>query len=252
MLGNKNIHEVPLPPECELWKPTLGKVEFAVKGIKHKSYMGLNKTLVQKLPNGFQAKRRKIDKSTRGFQKDSNDKYVYEDYKIPSGSMIVLSEKDLNLSYNDYIEQKDGYGYVDFTIKQGKKIFMYVLPKEVLYAVNQTALVLSLKSSMSCYNGYGYTTWDKGAVYLYVIPYKPNRKYEASKVLKAGHILDYSKEIKMISDYWTNVHYIPDIPLSALESGDNLCLKPVTISSDIDYNPIEMIPISTKEIYGEE
>lgn len=253
VIGNKNIADIPLPLDCKEWLKTVGKEEYAVKGIRREGYSKLNKTLVKKLPKGFEAKRRVIDKVTRSFKKNEEGKFVYEDYKVPSGSMVVLSEVNLGLSYKDYLKSEEGYGYIDFVkSKTGKITYMYVLPKEVLYKVNQTALVLSLKSSMNCYNGYGYNTWNKGAVYLYVIPYSPTRRYEASIVLKTGHSINFEKEIKKISDYWQTVNFIPDIGLSSLTTGENLCLRNVIVNSDKEYTPIDLLPISRKEIYGEE
>lgn len=248
--GDKNIHEIPLPKICSNWEVSGTEVD-AVKGITKECYNKLNKTVVKRLPKGKEAKRRKIDKVTRGFVKDSSGKFIYEDYKVPVGSVVVTSTKDIGLSYKDYLSTEGGYGYIDFRIINGEKVYMYVLPKEVLYKVNQTALVLTVKS-MTCYSGYGYNTWGKGIIFLYVIPYSPSRKYEATLVLKTGHTLDYTKEIKTISDFWEGVNLIPNIALSSLQTGENLCLKNVVINSDKIYNPVEMLPISKKEIFGDE
>lgn len=244
----KDVYSIPLPPVVNDWDVS-GTEVFAVKGIKG-PFEGLNKTLVKKLPNDVAAKRRVIDKATRGFKKDAEGKYVYEDYKKPANSIIVTSNKDISLSYENYIKPPEGYGYIDFKGSKINATYLYALPKEVLYKVNQTALALSVKP-MSSFNGYGYTTWNMGKIYLCVVPYRPGAKYAETKILKTGYTLNYSKEIKAISDHWENVGLIPNISLCALQTGENLCLTYVNVGYN-DYTPVAQLPLSTKEIFGEE
>lgn len=244
----KDIYNLPLPPIVNSWEVS-GTDVLAVKGITG-PFSALNKTLVKKLPNDIAAKRRVIDKVTRGFKRNEDNSFVYEDYKKPSGSIIVTSNRDINLSYEDYIKPPEGYGYIDFKGNRNNPTYLYALPKEVLYKVNQTALALSVKA-MSSFNGYGYTTWNMGKIYLCVVPYKPGAKYVETKILKTGYTLNYSREIKAISDYWESIGLIPDISLCALQSGENLCLSHVNVGYN-DYSPVAQLPLSTKEIFGEE
>lgn len=247
IVGGKNVFDVPLPSFVSNWDVS-GTDVYAIKGINNE-FSGLNKTLVKKLPNNIEPKRRKIDKATRSFAKDSNGKFIYESYKIPAGSICVTSSKNLNLSYKCYTNPPEGYGYIDFENKNGVVTYLYVLPKEVMYYVHQTALALSVKPLKS-FNGYGYTTWNKGTIYLCVIPYSHRSKYAETKILKTGYTLNYSKEIKAISDFWESTDFIPKISLSSLSDGNNLCLKHVSVGYN-DYMPVEQLPLSKREIFGE-
>lgn len=223
---------------------------YAVKGIEEPYFSLLNKTTVQKLPRGYEVKRRVIDKATRSFKKNDDGSYVYSDVQVPSGSMVVLSDVQIGLPYKLYCTPPKGYGYIDFIQYKGGTAFVYIIPKDYLYKVNQTALVVSVKN-MKNYWGQGYLTWDMGLIYLHVIPYNPNSKYTGSKVLKTGMSLDYSKEAKEIVQYWQEKGVIPNIGLSALLSGENLCLKPTIVGYE-SYIPIELAPVNSGEILGSE
>lgn len=250
-VGYKDIFSIPLPEECKSWEVS-GTEVYAVRGIEEKPYDGLNKTIVKRLPKDKVAKRRVVDKVTRKWKLDEEGNYVYEDYPVPSGSVVVVSDKKLGVPYKLYIDKGSKYGYIDYT-ENG--LFMYVLPKEVLYRVNQTALVISVKN-MKNYRGMGYTTWGKGTIFIHIVPYKPNSSqlYVGSKVLKTGHTLNYAEEIKTILRYWQKVNLIPCLSLTALSNGENLAIKE-TISGydENEYIPVSPLPLGDKEVYtGEE
>lgn len=247
-VGYKDIYKVALPKEVESWEVS-GTEIYGVQGIERGYYSDLNRTFVKRLPRGMVAKRRTIDKVTRGFKVNVDGSNVYEEYKVPSGSIVVLSDKKINLPYTEYVKPIEGYGYIDFATGGRGIEYMYVLPKSVLYRVHQTALVLSVKD-MKDYSGMGYVTWNMGKIFLHIIPYSPNSQYTGSKVLKTGMSLDYSKEIKTIVDFWQNTGVIPNIGICRLQDDSNLVTKPTTIGYN-EYDPIESLPLSEKEVYGE-
>lgn len=247
-VGYKDIYKVPLPEEVKTWKVS-GTEVYGVQGVEKPYYSDLNRSFVRKLPKDMVAKRRTIDKVTRGFKTNIDGSYVYEDYKVPTGSIVVLSGKKINLPFSEYLKPVEGYGYIDFATTSEGVVYMYVLPKSVLYKVNQTALVLSVKD-MKDYSGMGYTTWNMGKIFLHIIPYSPRSQYTGSKVLKTASSLDYSNEIKLIVDYWQKVGLIPNIGLCKLQDDSNLVTKPTIIGYD-EYNPIESLPLSDKEVFGE-
>ena len=249
VVGSKDIYSVPLPEVCKTWEVS-GTEEYMVMGIQEEFYQNLNDKVVRKLPHGYVAKRRVIDKAKRSYKRNEDGSFVYQDYQVPAGSAVVLSHKNINLPYSRYVKDTPGFGYIDYMPKGSEVLFIYVLPKEHLYKVNQTALAISVKN-MRNYQGIGFQTWDNGVIYIHVIPYSPNSKYIGSKILKTGKTLNYSKEIHQLSDYWEKVGLIPCIKLCALQNGENLCLKQ-TVTGYKDYNPIEPNPISAKEIIGSE
>lgn len=249
-VGYKDIFKIPLPDSVKNWYVS-GTELYGVRGIEVEEFEGLNKTIVRKLPKGMIVKQRVIDKVSRSFKRDEDGNYIKQDYRTPTGSIVVISNTNLKLPYSWWVSPKDGYGYVDFNItSDGEKEYIYVLPRSVLYRVNQTALVISVKD-MKNFSGMGYKTWRNGKIFLHVIPYNPNSSYTGSKVLKTGYSLNYDNEISEIVTYWQKSGVIPEIVLCELEDGTNLCLKQTTVGYD-EYEPIEMLPLSDKEVYGEE
>lgn len=244
---NKNIYQVPLPEEVNTWKVSGAEV-LGVRGISSEVglFSMLNKTLVKKLPSGVAVRRRKVDLVNRCFVKDSNGRYVYEDVKVPSGSMAVLSSVNLKLPYN-YKAKEEGFGYIDFVTNGSEREFMYYIPKKYLYMSNQTALALSVKN-MKNYFGMGYVSWNFGTIFLHIIPYQPNRSYVGTKILKTSHKVNYNGEVKKIVDFWINSGVIPDINLCNTISEGNLVLKETTRGYD-SYEPIEELSLVEKEVY---
>lgn len=220
---------------------------YGVKGIDCKDFCGLEKSFVKKLPRGVVAKQRVIDKVTRGYKKDDNGDYLYKDYRVPAGSLVVISGRNLDIPLKYFNCAENGYGYIDYILSDKGIQYMYVLPRSVLYKVHQTALVLSVKD-MKNYAGMGYKTWRNGKIFLHIIPYNPNSSYTGSKVLATGKSLNYDKEIKEIVDYWQNIGYIPNIGLCNLEDGTNLCLQRTTVGY-CEYEFIDILPLSDKEMY---
>ena len=249
LLGNKDIYSVKLPPVCNSWEVS-GSDEYKVMGINLPNYDKLNGKIVRRVPSGYKVQRRVIDKARRSYKRNEDGSFVYQDYKAPSGTIMVYSPVDIELPYKRYIKNDESCGYVDFMSKNGKTYFIYALPREVLYKINQTALVISVKN-MNNYQGMGYNILNNGVIYIHIIPYSPTSKYTGSRVLKTGRSTDYSAEIHLISDYWESIGLIPNIALSSLQSGENLCLKPTIVGYET-YNPIEPNPISEKEIFGSE
>ena len=250
LIGNKDIYSVPLPEDVNKWSVS-GTEQYRVFGVVEEYFSNLNDTIVNRMPRGYEARRRVIDKINRSYKKDENGNYIYEKYAVPSGSTVVLSKVNLNLPYKLYLNPPKGFGYVDFVIeKDGTTSYIYVIPNTMLYKIHQTALAISVKN-MKNYNGMGYLTWDSGVIYIHIIPYNPNSQYVGSKILKTGIGLDYLKDIHTISDYWENVGFIPNIKLSALQSGENLVLKP-TITGYTEYTAVDSICLGAKEVYGAE
>ena len=245
----KNIYDVPLPKESKNWEVS-GSELYAVKGISASAglYKGLNKTLVKKLPKNVVASKRKVDLVTRDFVRDANNRFVYEDVKIPTGSMVVISKTNLNLPYKYQVDE-GGFGYIDYVTNGVTREYMYYIPKKYLYQTHQTALALSVKN-MKNYMGMGYLSWKFGTIFLHIIPYKPNQSYVGSKILKTSLGLNYNKEVKGIVDYWIANSIIPNISLCDTDEQGNLVVKE-TIRGYEEYNSMEELSVGDKEIYGE-
>ena len=245
----RNIYKVPLPDEVNKWSVS-GSDVIAIKGIPKEAglYVNLNRSLAKRIPSGVVVQKRKIDLVNRNFAKDKNGKFIYEDIKIPSGSMIVSSSVNLNLPYG-YKVKIEGFGYIDFIMNGLNKEFLYFIPKRYLYLTNQTALALSVKNMKNFY-GKGYLTWKFGTIYLHIIPYKHTRSYVGTKILKTSHKLNYEKEVKLIVDYWLFNDIIPNIALCNTIDEGNLVLKDTPRGYE-DYEVVEELSLGEKEIYGD-
>ena len=247
----RGIYNIPLPPECSKWAVS-GTEVYAVKGITDTNYSALDKKLVSRRPSGYVAKRRKINKGNRTFLQDEKGNYVYEDFAVPNKSIVVVSDINIDLPYLEYKKKvtKEGYGYIDFIDRGNRKVdYLYVLPKSVLYRANQTALALSVKS-MKNFSGRGYVTWNDGIIYLHIIPYKPNSKYEGTKILKTGFTLNYSKEVNTLLNFWQQQGVLPALSLCGLVDGRNIAIRETNVTYD-SWLPVESIALSDKEIYGD-
>lgn len=248
---DKNIYSLPLPEGSEAWEVS-GSVVYAVKGITSDTgglYTKLNKSFGKRIPKNVVPSKRKVDLVTRNFMKDSSGKFIYEDVKIPTNSIVIVSKENLELPFN-YKAPFEGFGYIDFIGFGADKEYLYYIPKSCVYETNQTALALSVKN-MKNFSGKGYLTWDYGTVYLHIVPYKPNTNYVGTKILKTGLNLNYSKEIKSIIDYWIAEGVIPNIALCETISEGNLVMKPTNVGY-YDYTPVSELSVGEKEVYGSE
>lgn len=250
LIGNKDIYSVPLPEEVKDWYVS-GSERYRVWGIDNEYFSGLNDKIVRRVPRGYEVKRRVVDKVNRSYKTDEEGKFLYENYTVPSGSTAIVSATDLGIPYRVYMSPPKGYGYVDFIDKAGKREFIYIIPNDYLYKIHQTALAISVKN-MKNYQGAGFVTWDSGVIYIHIIPYNPNGQYIGSKILKTGiGFEDVVKDFHKITDYWEKVGFIPNVKLCSLQTGENLAIKP-TVVGYVEYEPVDSLPIGSKEVFGEE
>ena len=254
-IGSKGIYDVPLPPVVKQWEVS-GTDMYNVRDIKESEFSALENKYVRKVPSKYAIQRRVVDKVTRNPKTDEEGNLLYKEVKVPVSSIAVFSHQNLKLKYSWFASDscKNGYGYVDYIVQDGKqhdKLYIYILPKSVLYKVNQTALVMTTKGSMKNYTGVGYQTWSMGIIHFFVIPYKPNVSYENTRVLATRGDCLYKKYLDCIIKYWLSVNFIPELNLSELGDGSNLTQKLVPDSGE-NYIPCESIPLNGKEIYGSE
>lgn len=235
--------------DCRCWERSKN-AKVLVKGIPRMGVPGLfsdlNSTIVDILPKGKKVLKRKVDLVTRSFMRDKNQGYVYDNYTVPSGSVVVATKFNLHLRWNT--KYSDGFSFIDFEDTREGRYMYYIIPKKYLYRVNQTALVVSVKN-MKSYSGMGYRSYRNGVVFLHIIPYTPSREYIGSRVLKTKMGLDYSKEIEAIVGFWESVGFIPRVGYCFLEDGNNLVLKK-TNSDLVSYKAVEMLSLEEEGLYN--
>ena len=231
---NKDIYSLPLPIECNDWYVSETDL-YKVADIDVQYFDALNGAYVSGLKKGVKPVRRVIDRATRDYAVDKNGNIKTEDVVIPAKSIVILSDVKIKLPYEIYIKptkEYAGYLYIDFiTGSDGNVYYMYAIPAEKLHKVNQTALAISMKN-MKSYDGMKYLTWERGTVFVCVIPYKPGKEYVATKILVTRVGLDYSNELNILLNFWQRTGVIPDLLLTETEYGDNLAKAGIYISYD--------------------
>lgn len=243
--------KIPLPQQSVGWNVDSTHL-YRVKGIDSsldEFYSLLNESTVKPLPKGTVAKRRVVDKVTRGFKKNSDDSFIYEDYPVPTGSMVVVSNICINLPYSRYMKDKEGFGYVDFVQTPIGRGYLYVLPKEYLYRVHQTALVISTKKNLLNLESKGFVLWSGGKFYVHIIPYKPGATYIATRILKTGVGLGtFKKEFAELLNFWIVNKVMVNPADCVLDSGEN----PALIYCDRqvhEYMEVDLVPLNGATIY---
>ena len=173
-----------------------GAQVLVVDGVSEPYYDVLNGDWVYLY--GGKVRRRRL--SIAGEFVYAEDGFVYDSVTVPSGSVAVLSDKNIKLPFKH--KSTKGYNYVD--VIEGK--FCYILPKEVLLKPPMYALVLSSSKSGS-YRLHRVDLKGFGRTYLKVVRYSPGRRYANSRVLSVGVYGDglFSEEMADLVKLWESL-----------------------------------------------
>ena len=138
--------------------------------------------------------KRKLD-ATGDFETHPDGSYVFYDATIPVGSACILSTINLDLPFR--YNYPKGFSFIDASFNKNNPGFLYTIPKEYLYKKPAVALALSRKK-MDSYYSIRAELINYGKVYLHVVPYKPNRVYRSSILLKTHYNSEYDFEGEMV------------------------------------------------------
>lgn len=241
-VGEKSIYDIPLPMSAKGWNVN-ENVLYGVQGITEPEFDKLNKTIVMEYPKGMSLVRKKIDRRTRKFMRDSEGNFVTEPVTVPKNSKAIMSEINLLLRYKHEVQDRS-FEYVDVINIKGKILYIYLVSTKNLYRVSQTALAMSVRK-LKCYSGASYKTWKYGLITLAVIPYKPGAKYEGTKILATGVGLNYNEQITEVLTYWQAMDVIPNMRLSQLIDGGSVCV----VDYIPTYNVEDFIPMELDSVY---
>lgn len=213
--GTPSISSVPVPVFISL--PKLNSVY--IKGINEDYYSFLNCEICTLLGRQ-KLLRRKYD-YTGGFISDGeSDGYKVEDVVVPQGSVAIASNVRIGVP-TKFVSK--GFDYVDYVEKKNSdsKKYIYIIPKEYCYLVNQSALVISWnKLTRIYYKGFKVALTSGNNLFVYVIPYKPTSMILSYRVLKVGlDPNDLDVDLKSLISFWKEMRYIFDPNICVLFEG---------------------------------
>jgi len=203
-------------------KEDMSKLVY-IKGIDCNYFKELNKKY------GFYIKKREMQKrqllSDGSFRLDEKGNYVYDIIKVPNDSVIIASPTNIKLRYGF---KEEGFGYIDYVEREGKRYYYYIIPRKYVFRVNVLALIVSNTRRKVFYKGCKVVCQDGVERYVYIIPYKNVHRAD-TKILRyfvGGRSLeDALGYMYMYIKFFEHTNMIFNIDLSFLEDGENLTLK---------------------------
>ena len=143
--------------------------------------------------------------------KDENGDYVVEHVSVPNDCIAVFSEKPIGVPYK-YKPKEAGFAYVDKAPMQvgnvKQDLLLYIIPRKYCYYVNQTALVFTTtkfgenSEKGRFYSGREIAMTNGTTLFMYVIPYKPFKKYGYRVVATSTHPNNLMDLANKIYKYW--------------------------------------------------
>lgn len=218
--GALSLYSLPLPSSFTGRVDTTKKV--IINGIRDEYYSKLNRTecIHWTKPN---LRRRRFGSNGK-FLTDANGRVLSDPVTLPNGCAAVAS--DIRLGVPLKYKSKEAFEYVDClskTLPDGsvERKFVYIIPKEYCYTVNQLALVLSLTRLRSFYYGQEMVLQSGHTVYMYVIPFKPSSTERSYRILRTKTRNDFSAEIEGIMKFWLDAKILYPADLTQLSEPVN-------------------------------
>lgn len=240
--GMFNIHSIDVPEG--VFKEVSTRDKVIIKGISEEYYEKLSNTEAMLWSHG-KLSRRKFDYKGEFIKRDG--KYVLEDVTLPHESVAVIS--DVKIGVPTKFKSKESFEYVDVIHRKtpdGVEVkYVYIIPREYCYKLNQTALVLSLNKLRVYYQGSSICLQNGYVMYIYVIPYKATSTRERNyRVLCTDTTIDgYKGKVDDLIAYWYQRGYLFDYEQCQLFEGvkgrTNAAYEsfPIVIDSYERYNP---------------
>lgn len=216
-----------------------------IKGIDEEYYNTLNNTEALIWSHGKLC-RRKFDYKGE-YIRDDKGNYVTQDVVLPHECIAIISTVKIGVPVK--FKPKKAFEYVDCVSRpkaDGTKemCYVYIVPREYCYKLNQTALVMSMNKLRTYYSGASLSLRNGYTLFLYVIPYKPtSTRAKNYRVLATKTDIDYSQEINTLLSNWVNsgVLYQPQMCelYEGLEGKTSVAIEEFASSIDeyVRYNP---------------
>lgn len=236
---NENIiHKEELWPE---FTRPIGK-PYKVKGIAEDSIFSvLNNTEVRGL-GGYKPQIYVYDVG-RVPKKDPEGNKVTKPTSPPKDSLFIRSKDKITIPAR-FKQGTNGFDYANYW-KDAPDGYHYIwaIPKENIYPMNEVALSVSTRT-MKAYKSYQFSTWQYGEIYISVIPYNANAKYEATRILSVGTDLDFDEKITYLVNSLIYIGIIPNVADYYVDMQErNLVMKEM-IPHYIDFESESETPLS--------
>lgn len=227
--NNPNFSFLNIPtPEIPTMRRTEPKTPLAyIKGVQEPKFDKLNETEVQLAGKKTLYKRKVL--STGEFWVDENGKYVTEEISVPTGSVAILSPIPIGLRLYEEDEKgnrikvkvSDGFKYVDYIEKEGKRRYIYIIPKIHVYKLSLCALILTPNRHRVFFKGCKLALQSGNYVYLYVIPFTARNVDRGYKILGVKSSFVFDAEVKTLLKYWQETGVMFNLGVTALENPIN-------------------------------
>lgn len=195
-----------------------------IKGIKEPFYERLNKskcTIIYKTKVG-----KPQVKADGTYRLDEEGKEVVDHIPVPREAVLICTTVNIMLRKKtqdgaDY-EEKENFRYIRYVdkIEKGERTryFYYIVPREHVYKVNLTALIITKNRRKNYYNGLRVALVDGSYAYLYTVPHKGVR--EDTFVIYTEATTDYSSLLLQVANSWVQQGYAFDYVSCQVELPD--------------------------------
>ena len=206
------------------------KRRILIKGIEDEYYSKLNneECIYWARPN---LKRRKFGAGGK-YLKDKAGNYILEDVPLTQGCVAVISKRKVGVPLKH--KPTKGFQYVDCVVKRNDEgeiidcCYIYIIPKEHCFMLNQCALVLSLNRLRSYYTGLSVVLQSGHTIYVHVIPYNPLREQQSYRVLASKTSCNFKEDIEKLIAFWQSMGM-------AFSYNDTMLTEPVNGTLNVAY-----------------
>lgn len=252
--GEVSLSDIPVPPveETGFYVEDYNKV--IIKGVSDE-YYGLLNDDEPLLWSGGGLKRRRFD-FQGNFMRDKDGKLMFIDVPVPHECIAVISDKNINVPLKHKVADTGHFEYVDYVERKatGERKYIYIIPRQYCYKLNQTALVLSWTSLRNFLDGIELSLTNGHRLYMYVIMYKPTTAQHNYRVLHCKTSNDYRQEVDMLVQFWQQCGVLFDFESCALAEPvngvENMAYKHIDSPMDtyIRFNPEKSLAKTSEEM----
>lgn len=196
-----------------------------VNGLREQFFERLNGTEVKLVGRTSLQKRQVL--SDGSFRRDDKGNFMYIQVPVKQGFVAVVSPISIGLrrfievdGVRKKHEPTPGFRYVDYIETNGRREYIYIIPKENVYPLELCALVITPNTHRLYYKGCRLALQNGTYLYMYVIPYK-YRESPSYRILGVKASVDFDAEVSAIFQHWVKNGILFNLCLTALANQVN-------------------------------